>query len=210
MLLCNKKGNDLNRISLILKNRISAVLFIIAAIIGAILIFWYLASIRQSDAASEALEQKSGIEDEQQDAEGIIGGYLDDLSGQIPSGMKAVNLPISFFGDHSILKVGDRIDIISTYYDKESSVLQAEMILLKKEIIGLGSGRGTDEDGHESIDGSIFPEVSFGADVNNGISRILIITFFLRDEEIVRSFIAIESGMLYLSLCPENDINTNY
>ncbi len=118
MLLCNKKGNDLNRISLILKNKISAVLFIIAATIGAILIFWYMASVRQSDAASETLEQRSGIEDEQQDAEGIMGDHevcLDDLSGQIPSGMKAVNLPISFFGDHSILKTGDRIDIISTY-----------------------------------------------------------------------------------------------
>jgi hypothetical protein len=203
----------LNRISLILKNKISAVLFIIAAVIGAILIFWYLASIRQSDAVSEAPEQRSGMEDEQQDAEGIIGDQevlLSDLPGQIPSGMKAVNLPISFFGDHSIPKTGDRIDIISTYYDKESGRLHAEVILSEKEIIGLGSGQGTDEDSYGSISDSIFPEVSFGANVNNGISRILVITFFLRDEEIVRSFMAIESGMLYLSLCPGNDINTDY
>lgn len=203
----------MNRISLILKNKISAVLFIIAAIIGAILIIWYLKAVMQNNAADETLEQKSGIEDEQQDVEGIVGDHevcLDDLSGLIPSGMKAVNLPISFFGNHLTLKIGDRIDIISTYYDKESGVLHAEVILSGKEIISLGSGQGTYEDRHGSISSSIFPEVSSGADVNNRISRILIITFFLRDEEIVRSFTAIESGMLYLSLCPQNGIDTNY
>ncbi|HAJ95808.1 MAG TPA: hypothetical protein DCP02_06205 [Actinobacteria bacterium] len=203
----------MNRISLILKNKISAVLFIAAAVIGAILIIWYLKTVDQKDVSGGALEQEPVIEDEQQGAEEIIGDHkvpLDGLSSQIPSGMKAVNLPISFFGNCLILKIGDRIDIISTYYDKESAVLHAEMILSGKEIISLETGQGTDKDNYGSISGNIFPEVSFGADVNNGISRTLVITFFLEDEEIVRSFTAIESGMLYLSLCPENDININY
>ncbi|MCD4669374.1 MAG: hypothetical protein K8S14_02890 [Actinomycetia bacterium] len=203
----------MNRISLILKNRISAILFIIAAVIGAILIFWYLASIRQNNVSGEILEQKSGIEDEQQNAEGIIGyqeAPLNSLSGQIPSGMKAVNLPISFFGDHSILNTGDRIDIISTYYNKESGRLHAEMILSGKEVIDLESGQGINENSPESIGSAIFPETSFGSGINGGASSTLVITFFLRDEEIVRSFMAIESGMLYLSICPKKDINTNY
>jgi len=203
----------LNRIFLILKNKVSAVIFIAAAVIGAILIIWYLNTIKQNDIVSGDLEQKSGIEDEQQSAEGIVGDYeipLNSLSSQIPSGRKAVNLPISFFGDSLILKIGDRIDIISIYYAKESAMLHAETILSGKEIIDIESGQSADENDHETIGSNIFPESSFGADVNNGLSRTLVITFFLKDEEIVRSFVAIESGMLYLSLCPENDTNTNY
>jgi len=195
-----------------LKNKMPVVIFIIAALIGAILIIWYLKAASRNDASSVVLEQEIEAED-MQDMEGVSeysGDPQNDLSGRIPQGMKAVNLPISFFGSSLMLKTGDKVDIISTYYDKESAMLYAETILSEKEIIALESGQDQEEDSYGSIGGNIFPESSFGADINNGTNRTLIITFFLEGEEIVKSFKAIESGMLYLALCPGNNINTKY
>jgi len=195
-----------------LKSKMPAVIFIIAALIGAILIIWYLKAASGNDTSSEVPEQEIEAQD-MQDMEGASeysGDPQNDLSGRIPQGMKAVNLPISFFGSSMMLKTGDKVDIISTYYNKESAMLYAETILSEKEIIALESGQGQEEDSYGSIGGNIFPESSFGADINNGTNRTLIITFFLEGEEIVKSFKAIESGMLYLALCPGNNINTKY
>ena len=53
-----------------------------------------------------------------------------------------------------------------------------------------------------SLGSSIIPEDisgTRGVDMGN----ILVMTFFLRDEEVLKSFTAIESGILYLALCPD-------
>ena len=200
----------MNRISLILKNKIPALLFLIVAVIGAILIFWYLNSTRQSDHTDEVIEQNQGLENEEQNVIGDYGIILDDLSNRIPPGKKSVNLPVSFFGDHSILKIGDRVDIISTCYDKESGELYAKMILSGKKIIDIEPGQDINENSSGSISSSIFPETSFGTDISREISRTLVITYFIGDEEVMNSFMAIESGMLYLALCHGNDANIEY
>ena len=77
---------------------------------------------------------------DQDDTGSVDGIFIEGLSKMIPSGMKAVSLPVSIFGDCSSLKEGDRVDIISTYYDREKGILDSEKIISAREIIALETG----------------------------------------------------------------------
>ena len=129
-----------------------------------------------------------------------------NLSSSIPSGYRAINLPISFFGDISIMEKGDMVDIVSVLYDSSSSELYSEVILAQKKIIMLGC----DEDmrdqetvsGSDYLSGGIFGDLPSNSGGSNQLKKTLIITFYLKPEEVENAFMAIEGGQLYLSLCP--------
>ena len=93
------------------------------------------------------------------------------------------------------------MDIISVFYNRSTDLLHAEKIISGKEIIRLESGNGSDRGNTASLSDAIFPDDISGTAATNNISSILVITFFLRDEELLKSFKALESGILYLALC---------
>jgi energy-converting hydrogenase Eha subunit F len=207
------QGTNLNRIILILRNRVAAILFIIAAAAGAVLIFWYLNNTRQDNSADESREQDYKIIEENAMMEMDFKNhdvYQGRLSARIPPGKKAVNLPVTFFGDCSILATDDRIDIISIYYDKESDTLDSEIILSGKEIINFETDQYRSEAISESMGGLILSEDYYRSGIDSNIKNILVITFYLDNEEVVRSFKALESGVLYLSLCSGQGIGSIY
>ncbi|MCJ7666603.1 MAG: hypothetical protein MUO59_07710, partial [Actinobacteria bacterium] len=127
----------------------------------------------------------------------------------IPYGLRAVSLPISFFGDVSGIRQGDMVDIISVFYDPDSNGLYSEVILSQKEIILLvysgndqDSGEYQDAGGSGYLGDGIFGEISSGNGIGGQFKKILVITFYLETIEAEKAFMAIESGQLYLSLCP--------
>ena len=182
-----------------------ALLFIAAAIAGAVLIFWTLKGKKIESSRGKASPAESEIDINDQDVATIKDEILDDgYSKIIPSGMKAVNIPVSFFGDCSVLDVGDRVDIISTYYDMEIGRLHSEKIISAKEIIMLETGGVSGMENKMSLGGSIIPEDMPVPGTAIDMGNILVMTFFLKDEEILTSFTALEKGILYLALCPGN------
>jgi hypothetical protein len=199
----------LSRILLILKNKTAAVLFVTAAAAGAVLIFWYLNNIRHD----ESMDQNYEIVEENGKKEVDCKGHdihQERFSTGIPPGMKAVNIPVSFFGDCSMITKSDRVDIISIYYNKESDKLDSEIILRGKEIIDFDTGQSQSENITESVGGLILSEDYSRSGINSNIKNILIITFYLDSEEVGRALEALESGMLYLALCSGQGISDIY
>jgi hypothetical protein len=176
--------------------KIWAVLFIAAAAAGMFMLIWSFMP-REDDAAIRALELEEGISTE---GEIVYGPVQEEKTEKnIPGGMKAVNIPVNYFGDPSVLEQGDRVDIISTYYREEEGGLYSERIITYREIIRLETkGRMNEESSMAS--GDLFiPELSgTAADIGN----IVVMTFFLTDDEVLKSFTALASGMLYIALCP--------
>jgi hypothetical protein len=123
---------------------------------------------------------------------------------KVPLGMKEINLPVNFFGDHTILKVGDRVDVISTYYKEEADSLFSERIITASEIIRLkAEGSQEIKDDLHLGDAFIYDGIS-GTGTSIDMGNILVMTFFLTDNQVLKSFTALESGMLYIALCPAN------
>ena len=89
-------------------------------------------------------------------------------------------------------------------------MLHSEKIISAKEIIGLGSGDGTIREDTIFLGDAILPDDISGSGIAGEVGSILVMTFFLRDEEILRSFTALESGILYLALCPQENSSGNY
>jgi len=172
--------------------------FVAAAIAGAILIFWLLKG-RENVNGGENVSfiEEEVVQEEAIEPDGMEADSDYALTVSIPDGLKAVNLPVSFFGDPGLLGEGDRIDIISVYYEADTGIFDSKRIISSREIIRLEYKEGSSQDSG----GSIIPDISISSTaVDTG--NILVLTFFLTDDEILDSFTALEKGMLYVAVCP--------
>ncbi|MBM3707974.1 MAG: Flp pilus assembly protein CpaB [Actinobacteria bacterium] len=131
------------------------------------------------------------------------------FSSYIPSYLRAASIPLNFYGDTSMLKIGDIVDVILTYYDKASDGLVAYTVLHKKEIIlikGSSSNNSSEENkknsGEISLLGNLDDE--FYGESN---PSLLVVTFYLKPEEVEEVFLSLQKGVLNLSICPK-DIST--
>ena len=130
----------MKKIMYILRKRPGILLFIIAAIAGASLIFLFLGGIEKDGGDAGVLSKETAdIEVDKNEDEQGNGIYKRRLAIKVPTGMKAVNLPVNFFGDYSVLHEGDRVDIISTYYNSETGILGSEKIISEKTIVAVTS-----------------------------------------------------------------------
>ena len=120
------------------------------------------------------------------------------FSTYIPSFKKAVTIPVTYWGDISLINMGDRIDVISTYYEKDSSNLKSEIVLSNREIILISSQQDLDNKNQQENTGlSILNSGSALAEE----SRTLYLTFYLSGEEIKLVFESIEKGNLNIAIC---------
>ena len=246
----------MNRISLIIRQKIFSIIFIVIAVLGGIVIFWYINNLkakisedigyRQIFIAKTDIKQgeeilKELIEEQKisenifsekfmVDESKILGKKVTDdilegeiitkdkldgiesnndvnlsFSSYIPSDLRAVSVPVNYYGEGPLVKIGDRVDIISTYYEQESGNLFSDTILYEKEIILIGNNLDrnyseTGNDGNEFLLDSMF-----GGDINfRNYEELLIITFYLKPSEVEEIFLALERGLLNLSICPKN------
>lgn len=183
----------------ILKNRPGVLLFLVAVITGVLLIVWFFRGDEEDLTGTEPVSEEIKVyEAGEKNSTGISNK---DKAYIIPAGFKAVNLPVNFFGDRSVLNEGDCVDIISTCYDRDKGMISSEKIISKKKVIHLNYENGTGTEDYDSIRDSIIPGDLYlsGTAIDSG--KILIITFFLKDDEVLRSFTALESGILYLAIC---------
>lgn len=240
----------MNRVSLIFKQKFISIIFIIIALIGGVLIYFYISNIRSSSAedtyskevliAKEEISKGFEIQIEMigrqkissnifsnnfvSNESEIIGKEvkdtilkgeiisrdkitgIDDLSDKnlkfstyIPLNKKAATIPITYWGDVSLINIGDKVDVISTYYEKDSSNLKSEIVLGEEEIIII-SKRLTQSDENKTQNSGL----SILSSDTGGIkdeSKILYLTFYLSEEEITAIFGAIEKGNLNIALC---------
>jgi len=214
----------LGRLAFILRQKLPLIIFVIAAIIGGILIFWYINNKEENNNTGQEYTeiQESNFSDGETDSQ-ILGEDISSkehgqpMSSSIPHGLRAVNLPISFFGDVSAIREGDRVDIISVFYDPGSNELYSEVVLSQKEIILLGNtGKDQDSGAYQDTGGSgyfgdgILGDLPSGNDASRQLKKILVITFYLEADEVEKAFKAIEGGQLYLSLYSENSGENGY
>ena len=214
----------MGRLVFILRHRLPVIIFIIVAVIGGILIFWYISNKEDHNNGSQEISriQESISDNEYSDTEisgenDFSGYYGQQLSSSIPNGLRAISLPISFFGEVSSIREGDRVDIISVFYDPGSNELYSEVILNEKEIIifenngkdqGLGEYQDTVDSGYLSE--GIFSGISSGNNNSSQLKKIIVLTFYLETIEVEKAFRAIEGGQLYLSLCPADSEGRRY
>lgn len=249
----------MNRLGLILRQKIFIIIVVIMVVMGGIVIYWYISRDDSKyadnyhvekilvagcdiDAGAEITEDMLEYRDIPKNIysekfivskEEILGKKTDTyisegeiifienleenladeenylkFSSYIPSGLRAVSIPVNYYGDASLISCGDRVDVVSTFYDRESDLLVSETVLSGKEIV-LIEGRKTTEmenygledtgsSGEISVLGEMFGE-SFAAKNDPGL---LVITLYLKPEETERIFLAIESGVLDISICP--------
>jgi len=245
----------MNRISLIIKQRMFGIIFIIIAVMGGVIIFWYISNLKekisedtdckqvfitktdivQGDKITEELIESQkipeniftenfatdkseiiGKEVTENISEGEIiirdkikGMELDDGSGfsfssYIPYDLRAVSVPVNFYGNGPFIRAGDRVDLISTYYEQGNSTLCSDTVLSEKEIVFISSGRLGDYPGDEDSGSNLLIDSMFDSSpVKSGSGSIqLVLTFYLDTSEAEEVFLALERGMLNLSLCP--------
>ena len=123
------------------------------------------------------------------------------FSSYIPENLRAVSIPVNYFGDEILLKAGDRIDVVSTYYNQSDGELKSTTILSGKEII-LVKG-SSDNNDYSSINDNDFLSASMLEENSNSssLSNFLIVTFYLEPQEAEKVFLALERGVLNLSIC---------
>ena len=244
----------MNRASLIFKQKFISILFIILAIAGSILIYFYILNIKSSvpedSNSNEVLtadeEIRAGIVITKEmigkqkisknifsnnfisDENGIIGKQAVDtiLKGEIistqkiegidesidknlkfstyiPIFKKAATIPVTYWGDASLICVGDKIDVISTYYEKDSSNLKSEIVLAGKEIIIISGQENQDNENKEN--NSALSILSTDT-VLTSESQIIYFTFYLNEEEIKKVFEAIQKGNLNIAICSSKQL----
>ena len=197
MLLSLEKGLGKKMIK-ISRKMIWAVLFITVAAVGAFILVWlFRPGAEDTSSQIAGHEEKAAVEEDMP----VYAEEKEELLKEVPRGMKEINLPVKYFGDHTVLNEGDRVDIISTYYKEEMGSLFSERIITASEVIKLEAGKSQEiEDNLPLGDAFIYDGISrAGAAMN--IGNILVMTFFLTDDEVLKSFTALESGMLYIALC---------
>jgi hypothetical protein len=198
MLLFLEKGQG-NIMVKMSRKMIWAVLFIVVVAVGTFILVWLSRSgnedtsyqIQDPEEKAAAVEDIPINEEEQEEPPKTV-----------PKGMKEVNLPVSFFGDYAVLNIGDKVDIISTHYKEEAGSLFSERIIIASEIIRLEDGRDPEVDDSLLLGDAFIYEGISGTGTAIDMGNILIMTFFLTDDEVLKSFTALESGMLYVALCP--------
>ncbi|MCE5330141.1 SAF domain-containing protein [bacterium] len=121
------------------------------------------------------------------------------FSAYIPLSENAVTIPVTYWGDISLINIGDKVDIISTYYEKENGILKSEIVLDEKEIVIIS--RLQDSDNENMIKDSGLSILNSGSNAIRADDRILYLTFYLNKEEVTEIFSAIEKGNLNIALC---------
>ncbi|MCL5771557.1 MAG: SAF domain-containing protein [Actinobacteria bacterium] len=240
----------MNRASLIFKQKFISIIFIIIALIGGVLIYFYISNLKASLAkdpmsnevliAKEDIEKGSEIQIEMitkqkisknifsnnfiSNESEIVGKEVKDkiLKGEIisrdkingfdnsssknlkfstyiPLNKSAVTIPVIFWGDKSMINEGDKVNIISTYYENENGNLKSEIVLNEKEIVIISKQQsGENEVKNKSTGLSLLSndDLEIKDNKNN-----IYLTFYLNNEEITAIFEAIEKGNLYVALC---------
>ncbi|MBC7334448.1 MAG: flagella basal body P-ring formation protein FlgA [Actinobacteria bacterium] len=137
------------------------------------------------------------------------------FSSYIPYGLRAVSVPVNCYSDPTLLKVGDKVDVVSTYYDEGSNKLEVDTILSEKEIILIDNSLYGDGEDSESIKGSTASGSKAGDEAflldtvfsdephGGGLTHFFIITFYLNPQEVELVFLSMERGVLYISICPQ-------
>lgn len=248
----------MNRLSIIFRQKLISIIFIIISLIGGFLIFLYINNlktensnaldyqeifiakdtIKKGDTISEDLIEKQKIPRDifsskfvtnkaevigQKAIQEILKGEIVSkdkievtdsssdshfrFSSYIPYGLRAVSVPVNCYGDLSLVKVGDKVDIISTYYDEVSSKVEAETILSGKEIILIedsfrGKSSGEQSASANSDENLLLDTVFSNSAQEEGFIHFFTITFYLNPEEVGLIFLSLERGVLYLSICP--------
>ena len=126
------------------------------------------------------------------------------FSSYIPGGLRAISIPVKYYEDPGLLNIGDRIDIISTYYRAGDDTLYSETVLAGKEIILMGNVPDNNEYGNTAGREDILSGSLFDQDTGTyGLGRMLIITFYLEPHESENIFTALDRGLLNLSVLPK-------
>jgi Flp pilus assembly protein CpaB len=244
----------MNRASLIFKQKFISIIFIIIALAGSVLIYFYISNIKSSSAedsfSNEVLiakeEIKAGAEitiemiGKQKISKNIfsnnfisnkneiIGKQAKDtiLKGEIistekikgideskdknlkfstyiPLFKKAATIPITYWGDISLIYIGDKIDVISTYYEKDSSDLKSEIVLANKEIIIISSQQNQTNENQKN--NSALSILNSDTVLTEG-GNTFYMTFYLDEEEIKTVFEAIQKGNLNIAICSSKQL----
>jgi len=132
------------------------------------------------------------------------------FSSYIPEGLRAVSIPVNYYGEHALLSKGDKVDIISTYYDSKNEELVSETVLKHKDIIFI-SGR-SQVDSEDTVMPGYSPSnntgnLVFGSLFDSSISdgsgsSLIILTFYLDQEEVESIMLSLQLGALNLAICP--------
>lgn len=251
----------MNRITLIIRQKIFSIMFIIIAIIGGIFIYWYISNLKarvsedteykQIFVAGDDIRHGEEITEESikiqrisenifsekyiTDKDKVLGkkvmedimegeiitvdklegmeyddGLNSGFSSYIPDQLRAVSIPVNFYGDKSLISTGDKVDIISTYYEPESRVLYSSTVLSEKEIVLIISDLKENFSGEEYGSSSILADSFFdSSSVNTDYTNLIILTFYLDVSEAEEVFLALERGLLNLSICPVGSIRSN-
>jgi Flp pilus assembly protein CpaB len=246
----------MNRISLIVKQRMLGIIFIIIAVVGGVFIFWYISNlkskisedvgykqifitrddIKEGEEFTEELIEMQKVNENifsenfiidkddilgKKAAENIMKGDIitvnklegmdssDSLStgfsSYIPYKLRAVSVPVSFYGDKSLIRTGDRVDILSTYYEPDSGAIYSDIVLSEKEIVLIKSDPEGNFSVEENSSGEFLIDSIFeSSSVDPGYANTLILTFYLDCLEAEEVFSALEKGVLNLSICPRS------
>lgn len=249
----------MNRLSLIIRQKIFIIIFIVLVVMGGVLIYWYVGRddktgkknpdlcsviVAKSDISAGTVITEDMIEYREipdniysEDfivlKEDIVGrktnseisrgeiisiaaidelhlkeeGYL-RFSSYIPRGLRATSIAVNYYGDNSLLNCGDRIDIISTFYDKASDSLISDTVLKNKEIILIEGKKNRelymdDYEGTSNTEELSILDGVFNGDIDDQVkSNLIVITLYLRPEEVEDVFLSMEMGILNVSICP--------
>ena len=245
----------MNRLNLILRQKLFSIVFILIAVLGGVFIYWYISNlkskipediqyqeifiakddIRKGEKISKDLLEKQKLpecifsekfildEDQilgKEATSDILKGeiiYVDKIEGAnlsysynlrfssyIPKNLRAVSVPVNYFGDRSLLRVGDRVDLVSTYYNQSDGELKSSTILSEKEIILVENNFGNSS--CDSIKDDDFLSVTMIEEVphSSSFSNLLVITFYLEPKEVETIFLALQRGVLNLSICSQS------
>jgi Flp pilus assembly protein CpaB len=248
----------MNRLGLIFRQKIFIIVFVLLALFGGLVIYWYISRQENTSTGSDSCEliltascdigEGTEITEDMlayeeipyhiysekfitskedllgkktlafipegeiisieniEESQRLQENYL-RFSSHIPAGQRAVSIPVNYYGDTLLLSCGDTVDVISTYYDRENGLLMSDTVLNGKEVILIG------DNGEEKIhaDGMDIPvstgEINmlgemFGGNDVDVDSSLTVITLYLNPEEVERIFLAMESGVLNISICP--------
>lgn len=247
----------MNRLNLLLKDKIIAIFCVLIALVGGIFIYFYISSLKTGEAikgdfnevlvAKDYIEAGTIINSEMVEKQIISRNIFSDMfvvnieeilskktkekinkgeiisrdkfedfdvinnkkitfSTYIPANKKAVTIPVTFYGDTSLLNIGDKVDVISTFYDDKAGEIKSQNILSSKEII-LMSGNfdykmdnQTENINNQKQNSFSFLDFSEG-DINSLDGLKLYITFYLTGEEAESIFKSLEYGNLNLAIC---------
>ena len=124
------------------------------------------------------------------------------FSSYIPYKLKAVSIPVNFYGDRSLIRPGDRIDIISTCYEPGSGIIYSNTVLSEKEVVLIRNDLDGNFSGEKNSSGDLLVDSIFDSSpVDPGYTNQMILTFYLDASEVEEVFLALEKGVLNLSIC---------